>query len=35
MISGQKFGMTQKLKLNSYRLPLTYNNIFRFKKKGL
>lgn len=35
MISGQKFGMTQKLKLNSYRLPLTNNNIFSFKKKGL
>ena len=35
MISGQKFGMTQKLKLNSYRLPLSNNNIFSFKKKGL
>ena len=37
MISGgQKFGMTQKLKFNSYRLPLTSNNIFTFKsKKGL
>ena len=36
MISGgQKFGMTQKLKFNSYRLPLTSNNIFTFKaKKG-
>ena len=33
MISGQKFGMTQKLKFNSYRLPLTNNNIFTFKKK--
>ena len=33
MISGQKFGMTQKLKLNSYRLPLTNNNIFSFKPK--
>ena len=31
MISGQKFGMTQKLKFNSYRLPLTNNNIFSFK----
>jgi hypothetical protein len=37
MISGgQKFGMTPKLKFNSYRLPLTSNNIFTFKsKKGL
>ena len=34
MISGQKFGMTQKLKFNSYRLPLTNNNIFNVKKKG-
>jgi hypothetical protein len=34
MVSGQKFGMTQKLKFNSYRLPLTNNNIFSFKKKG-
>ena len=33
MISGQKFGMTQKLKFNNYRLPLTNNNIFTFKKK--
>ena len=33
MISGQKFGMTQKLKFNSYRLPLTNNNIFSFKSK--
>jgi hypothetical protein len=36
MISGQKFGMTQKLKFNSYRLPLANNNIFTLKpKKGL
>ena len=36
MISGQKFGMTQKLKFNSYRLPLTNNNIFSINsKKGV
>ena len=36
MISGQKFGMTQKLKFNSYRLPMTNNNIFTFKvNKGI
>lgn len=35
MVSGQKFGMTQKLKFNSYRIPLTNNNIFTLKtKKG-
>ena len=34
MISGQKFGMTQKLKFNSYRIPLTNNNIFSFKTKN-
>ena len=33
LVSGQKFGMTQKLKFNSYRLPLTNNNIFTFKSK--
>ena len=34
-VSGQQFGITQKLKFNNYRLPLTSNNIFSFKpKKG-
>ena len=33
MISEQNFGMSQKLKFNSYRLPLTNNNIFSFKSK--
>jgi hypothetical protein len=38
MISGQKFGMSQKLKFNSYRFPLGNNNknllSFKSKKKS-
>ena len=35
MISGgQKFGVTQKLKFNNYKLPNPGHNLFNFKKKG-
>ena len=33
MISGQKFGMSQKLKFNSYRLSVTNNNFINMKNK--
>ena len=33
IISGQKFGMSQKLKFNSYRLSVANNNFINLKNK--
>ena len=33
MISGQNLGLSQKLKFNIYRLPLTNKNRFSFNSK--